>query len=188
MKSDLQLEREIFNEIAQDPGIYSKRLTVTVTDRTALLSGRVRDFWEKWHAERAARRVEGVKAVQTNLIVTLATPRGIVNLPARETPAQIAQHQRDAAESISRLLGFICGEAPQELRFEPSVAAIRHTIEDALAHRALARARQIKVDVDGGEVTLTGRVQSWADREAAKNSVWKIPGVRQVHDGMTLTG
>jgi osmotically-inducible protein OsmY len=36
-------------------------------------------------------------------------------------------------------------------------------------------------------VTLTGVVNSWSERNLARNSAWSAPGVRSVNDNMTVT-
>jgi osmotically-inducible protein OsmY len=40
--------------------------------------------------------------------------------------------------------------------------------------------------VSGTDVTLSGSIHSWAERDLATQSAWKSPGVRQVIDNMTL--
>jgi hypothetical protein len=41
--------------------------------------------------------------------------------------------------------------------------------------------------VEGSEVALTGIVNSWSERNLARNSAWAAPGVRNVNDNMTVT-
>jgi osmotically-inducible protein OsmY len=43
------------------------------------------------------------------------------------------------------------------------------------------------VEVSGTDVTLTGIVNSWAERQMANNSAWSTPGVGNVKDRMTVT-
>ena len=40
--------------------------------------------------------------------------------------------------------------------------------------------------VDGGDITLSGTVRSWSDREMARHSAWGTPGVHNVIDKMTI--
>jgi osmotically-inducible protein OsmY len=70
----------------------------------------------------------------------------------------------------------------------PSLSAtvVKSDIEAALKRRAAADAKTISVAVEGGDVTLTGTVHSWDERELAKRSAWASPGVRTVVDKMTL--
>jgi osmotically-inducible protein OsmY len=59
---------------------------------------------------------------------------------------------------------------------------IRNEIEHALERRAVREARHIDIDVRNGIVTLTGPVQSWAEREAVLGAARYTQGVRQVED------
>ncbi len=58
--------------------------------------------------------------------------------------------------------------------------------ESALTRAAIADAGKISVAVHGCDVTLSGTVHNWAERETATNSAWGTPGVRNVVDMMTL--
>jgi len=40
--------------------------------------------------------------------------------------------------------------------------------------------------VHGSDVTLSGTVHSWDERDTATHSAWGTPGVRNVVDTMTL--
>jgi osmotically-inducible protein OsmY len=42
------------------------------------------------------------------------------------------------------------------------------------------------VEVKGGDVTLTGTVHSWVERDLARRSAWSSTGVRNVVDKMNL--
>ena len=64
--------------------------------------------------------------------------------------------------------------------------AVKADIEAALKRRATADAKPIAVDVKGADVTLTGTVHSWAERDLATRSAWGSPGVRSVVDKMNL--
>ncbi len=75
-----------------------------------------------------------------------------------------------------------------ELNIKPSVtaSAVRSDIEAALKRTSIADARKISVAVHGNEVTLSGTVHSWDERDTATTSAWGTPGVRNVVDTMTL--
>jgi osmotically-inducible protein OsmY len=59
---------------------------------------------------------------------------------------------------------------------------IRAAIENALTRRAEREAKGIIVTVQDGEATLSGKVHSWAERQAAVESAWRAPGVKIVKD------
>jgi len=47
-------------------------------------------------------------------------------------------------------------------------------------------AQQILVEVRGIDVTLTGTVHCWSERNLARHSAWGSPGVRNVVDRTTV--
>ena len=55
-----------------------------------------------------------------------------------------------------------------------------------MQRRAKSDAKHISVDVRGSDVTLTGTVHSWSERELAANTAWMAPGVRSVVDNITV--
>ena len=68
-----------------------------------------------------------------------------------------------------------------------SLSAVKSDIEAALKRRAKADAQKISVEVRGADVTLTGTVHSWSERDLARHSAWGTPGVRHVVDNLTVT-
>jgi osmotically-inducible protein OsmY len=97
------------------------------------------------------------------------------------------QYQRLAAAASVRFLSGVTGVSDQ-IAIKPTlkVSAVKSDIETALKRTAVEDAKKISVRVDGSEVTLTGTVQSWAERETATTSAWGTPGVRRVIDRLTL--
>jgi osmotically-inducible protein OsmY len=55
---------------------------------------------------------------------------------------------------------------------KPAVSSVlvKTEIEAALQRRATNDAKSISVEVSGNNVTLTGKVSSWTERQLAKNS------------------
>ena len=47
---------------------------------------------------------------------------------------------------------------------------------------------RIDVQVSGDTVVLAGAVRSWWQREEAERAAWAMPGVREVHDRIMVTG
>jgi osmotically-inducible protein OsmY len=76
-----------------------------------------------------------------------------------------------------------------EIAIKPGVTAsvVKHDIEAALKRRATSEANGIKVAVNGSEVTLTGKVPTWAERDAAGSAAWSSPGVRNVIDNIAIS-
>lgn len=72
MKTDAQLQQDVMNELKWEPTIHAAEIGVAVKDGVVTLSGNVDSYGKKWAADRAAKRVFGVKAVTEEIKVTLA--------------------------------------------------------------------------------------------------------------------
>src|SRR3954447_4649810 len=71
MKTDSELQRDVLNELKWEPSVDAAHIGVSVKDGVVTLSGHVSSYAEKYAAERAAKRVHGVKAVANELDVKL---------------------------------------------------------------------------------------------------------------------
>lgn len=215
-KTDQQLQQDITAELKWEPSVHAARIGVEVKNGIVTLAGQVDSYSEKLNAEHAAQRVLGVKALATELKVQLNTAfskrsdadiAGAVqnvlswstSLPADTVKVKVEngwvtlsgnldwQYQRQAAKDSVRYLMGVTGVSDL-LAIKPAVSAtaVKSDIEAALKRTAAAEAQHISVAVRGSDVTLTGTVHNWAERETANNSAWGTPGVRMVHDEMTL--
>jgi osmotically-inducible protein OsmY len=217
MKSDSMLKSDVTEEITWDPAIRTpaSQIGVIVKDGVITLTGHPSSLAEKHAIERAAQRVEGVKALAVELEVKLA-------VGYERTDADIAQaveralewnalvphekikvmvedgcvtlsgelewaYQRQAAEAAVRdLLGVV--SVADQLVVKPSVksADIATKIEHALQRQASREARHIQIHVEGDVVTLRGKVHSWDERHAAHGAAWSAPGVAAVVDNLLV--
>ena len=71
MKTDAQLQRDVMNEFQWEPTVHAAEIGVAVKDGVVTLSGPVDSYAKRWAAERAVKRVSGVKAVAEEIKVTL---------------------------------------------------------------------------------------------------------------------
>ncbi len=78
MKTDMQLQQDVIEELKWDQSLNSTAIGVEVSDGVVTLAGHVASYSEKWNAEAAAQRVSGVKALAVELDVNLPAP---VNAP-----------------------------------------------------------------------------------------------------------
>jgi hypothetical protein len=91
MKTDMELQRDVLDEIAWEPSLCAPEIGVTVHDGIVTLTGSVENYSAKWAAEKAAVRVSGVRAVVNDLEVRLSTDN-------RRTDEDIARAASDALE------------------------------------------------------------------------------------------
>jgi osmotically-inducible protein OsmY len=215
MKTDAQIQQDVTAELSWEPSVHAARIGVEVKEGVVTLAGQVDSYSEKWNAERAAQRVSGVKALAIELKVHLsndnkrtdadiagsakktlewtgALPEGAIKVMVEAgwvtlTGAVDWQFQRESAADSVRFLMGVVGVSDQ-MTIKPSVSAavVKSDIEAALKRIATAEAKKISVAVQGTNVTLSGTVHNWAERQAITTSAWATPGVRNVVDTMTL--
>lgn len=98
--------------------------------------------------------------------------------------------QRATATAAVRYLAGVTGVSDQ-ITIKPSanvsVTSVKNDIEAALKRRAVSEANNIKVTVNGTEVTLTGNAPTWAERDAAGSAAWSSHGVTNVIDNIAIT-
>jgi osmotically-inducible protein OsmY len=215
MKTDLQLQQDVITELAWEPSVNAAQIGVEVKDGVVTLAGHVGSYGEKWEAERAAQRVAGVRALAVEMDVTLPGSSARNDVDIARAAANVLQwstyfaedtirvvveggwitltgaldweYQREAAErSVRGLMGVIGISNQIVLNPVASILPVKADIEAALKRRIHSDARHIRVDVDGADVTLSGTVHSWSERDAARNSAWATPGVRHVADSLSV--
>ena len=71
MKTDKSLKDDVLDELGWEPSVNAAHIGVTVKDGIVTLTGHVPSYGEKYSAERAAKRVYGVRAVADELDVKL---------------------------------------------------------------------------------------------------------------------
>jgi len=215
MKTDAQLKQDIIAELTWEPSVNASQIGVEVDHGTVTLAGHVDSFAEKWQAERAAQRVSGVKGLaveidvklpglskrtdgdiarsaQNNLEWTSWLPKDSIKVKAENGWITLSgevewDYQRQSAkDAVRSLLGVVGVSDDILVKPKTSMSAVKSEIEAALKRRANSDAQHISVDVRGGDVTLSGSVHSWSERELAANSAWSTPGVRKVVDNITI--
>jgi osmotically-inducible protein OsmY len=66
------LHRTILGKLTTDPGVDASRIAVAVDDSQITLTGTVRCYFERCHAETLVRSVSGVAGVQNEIDVRLS--------------------------------------------------------------------------------------------------------------------
>ena len=67
MKSDIQIQKDVMEELKWEPFLNSSEIGVAVKNGIVTLSGQVDSFSKKLAAERTAKKVAGVKAVAEDI-------------------------------------------------------------------------------------------------------------------------
>jgi osmotically-inducible protein OsmY len=94
--------------------------------------------------------------------------------------------RRAASDSVRTLMGVKGVTNQMTLASGVSSDTVKRDIEAALQRRLPDDAKHISVDVKDGDVTLTGTVHCWSERDQARHSAWGTAGVRSVDDNLTM--
>lgn len=70
VKTDRRLHEDVLYEIAQEPRVDHRDVAIAVRDGIVTLRGSVPSLAQKWAAEEAVKRVEGVRGIAEELQVT----------------------------------------------------------------------------------------------------------------------
>ncbi len=214
MSHDARLQKAVLAELNWDPSVPAGHIGVTANNGVVTLSGHVGSYAAKYAAERAAARVDGVKAVAEEIEVRLedrfkrgdeAIATAIVERLSWDTivphdciKAQVEDgwvslrgtvrwhFQKDAAEAAVRTLAGVVG-VTNHIVLQPrvDVTDVSNDIRAAL-HRSWFFDGDTKVSVDGGTIRLTGSVDSPRDRMVAERTAWAAPGAVKVENMLEI--
>ena len=215
MKTDSQLQKDVIAQLNWEPILHASEIGVAVKDGVVTLTGIVDTFTKKIVAEKAAKKVSGVKAIAVELQVGISpvferTDSEIaetvlnalkLHTAVKEDKIKIKvedglvtlegnvewEYQRKAAqEAVENLPGV--RDVNNLVIVSPTVLAanVRKKINEAFHRSATIDAEKVQIDAVGSKVVLTGTVRSIAEKEDAEEAVWAAPGVTTVDNKLTI--
>jgi osmotically-inducible protein OsmY len=215
MKTDNQIQKDVMDQLKWEPFLNASEIGVAVKNGVVTLSGIVDTYSKKLAAEKAAKKVSGVKAVAEDIQIGVS--------PAySKTDAEIAEavlnalkwHSAVQEEKIKIKVenGVVTLDGEVEWDFQrsnaktaienltgvrtvynfivlkPKITAsdIEQKIRAAFQRSATIDSGTITADVVGSRVTLRGKVRSFAEIEDAENAAWFAPGVTSVENRIEM--
>jgi osmotically-inducible protein OsmY len=215
MKSSTTLQHDVLEELRWTSGLRSGEIGVSAHAGVVTLYGHVETYTQKVAAEKAAKRVQGVKGVANELSVKLASgmerddtdiaeatvraltwnssvPEDRVRVTVRNGWVTLEgdvdwHHQKESAyRAVKDLTGVKAVVNSIGIKVKPAAPDIRQKIEAAFKRSAEIDAKNIGIEVLGSRAVLRGRVRSWAEHEEAEDAAWSAPGITAVENQLTV--
>ena len=215
MKSDASLRDDIIEELNWEPSVDSSKIGVAVKDGIVTLSGTVPSFNEKTDAEKAVKRVEGVKAVVQHIDVELKstsvrTDAEIAevaiknltwntNVPEQNIMVKVENgwitlegevswnYQKEAAKSaVKGLIGVKGVNNFIRIKSQIQPENLKEKIKNSFLRNASIDAENVKIEITGNKAILKGTVQSWAEKRQAEKAAWAAPGILEVENKLEI--
>jgi osmotically-inducible protein OsmY len=175
----------------------------------------VASYAEKIAAERAARRVGGVRALAEEIEVRYPSEKKTADDQIAERALKVMAwdamvpedavsvrvekgwvmlegsvpwyYQKSACEDAVRKLTGVAG-VTNLIKVKPRVEAadVKDKIMAALKRNAEVEADAIRITVKDGTVTIDGKVKAWYERDLVEQAAWSAPGVASVIDRVRI--
>jgi len=174
-----------------------------------------RFLFKKNTAEKAAKKVTGVKAIALDIEVNLPgnsvrndtdIADAVVNAlkwhsAVRENKINVKvesgvvtlegtvdwEFQKNSAKMlVENLLGVIGIVKNISIKQKSIVTDIKQKISSAFHRSATIDASGIEIEITGTKAILKGNVRSWAEKEDAENAVWSATGIDKVDNRLEI--
>lgn len=210
--ADVRVRDAVLRQLEWDPKVEASEVGVAAKDGTVTLTGFIDTYAGKLAAERAVKRVRGVRAVANDLEVRLTLERTDADIARDAVRAlelrgtvpdgvQAAVHtghitltgrvswvfQKIDAEKAVRHVRGVRGVS-NHIDVAPHAAErdVHRRIVQSLHRIADVNARHVSVDVTGSTAVLTGTVSTWLQREAAERAAADAPGIGHVDNRIVV--
>lgn len=215
MKSDSKIKLDVQDELQWEPSIDETKIGVAVDNGVVTLSGEVDSYGKKIAAEKAAKRVIGVKAVAEDIVIKLPSnlqksdteiAKAVLNalqwhssVPDNAVMVKVEDgwvylsgevkwsYQKDSAKYAIIDLNGVKGVVNSiTIKQDIKTHEIKEKIKEAFERSAEIDSREVTVTVDGHTVTLSGKVHSIREKEDAEKAAYNAPGIFNVINNLQV--
>ncbi len=214
-KTDAQIQEQVIRELKWDTRVDATDIGVAVHRGTITLTGAVNSWAKKLAALEAAHRVAGVLDVANDIEVKLPGDLKLDDTAIAQAVRQALKwsvlvpddriqstvstgmvtldgevdfwtEYEDAERAVHNLAG-VCG-VRNRIRIQPSKIAhdVRNSIQEALERHTEREVQHIGLSVREGVVELSGKVRSWAEKQAVLGATKGTKGVRFIDDHLSI--
>jgi len=214
-KSDDRLKEDVLGELDWEPAVTEAEIGVIIKDGAVTLTGTVPSYLEKVAAKRAARRVGGVRAIADEIEVRLPSETATTDeeiahriahvlewntqIPTDDIKAEVRNgvvtlrgdvdwnFQRTYTHrQVEGIQGVVSVTNNIHVRKRPAAQDVKKKIEHALHRHADIEASKVGLSVQDGIVTLSGEVDSFAEKDEIVDAAWSALGVSRVIDNLSI--
>ena len=216
MTIDNTLYADVMGKLEFEPSIDARDITISIKEGgIVVLGGTVKSYTEKYLAEKAVEKVEKVRGIANELEVNLAPTykksdadiakaaldvlKWTLFIPYEQIKVSVENghltltgevehnYQKERArEVVHNLYGLTYVTNNIKVKSGITPTEVKSKIIKEFERNAQIDANNIQVEVEGGNVTLKGRVRNFDEYREAKNAAWSVPGVTHVIDNLTL--
>lgn len=210
------LHEQVLEALEAEPRVDAAKVGIAVEDGVVTLSGTLGTFTEKWAAEAAVKSVKGVRGIANELRVDLPGMHVRDDADVAKTVVEVLRWSADLPQTIQAEVkdGFVtlhglvdwpyqredARDAVRHLTgvrgvyddlivkpYAVSPAELRRRIESRFQRLAASEAKNVEIEVeDGGNVTLSGTVDTLAERDEAESAAYSIPGTTRVYNDIRI--
>ena len=212
MKTDLEIQEDVAEELSFDPSVDAALIGVAAKDGVVTLTGKVPSYAGKIAAEKAAKRVGGVKAIAQDIEVELpafqqrndteiaaAALNALdweITLPKDAITVRVENGwvtlegrlgwqflKENAERAVRNLIGVKGVSDLITVTPHSSVAGdVREKIRKTFERSAGINANRVIIEMQNDTVKLYGSVRSWTEHDDVVRATYSVPGVAKVEN------
>jgi osmotically-inducible protein OsmY len=209
MKTDQILQKDVQDSLNWEPQLKTADIGVIARDGIVTLTGTVDNYYIKAEAEKVAKKVNGVKALVEKITVKPNPAKSINDTYIAEKILELFRssfsipderifvfvekgwvtlqgqvnwnYQKEAAKNVVAGLIGVCGITNNiTTKSDRKDALKKNAIEKAISDNAALQDDKIQVTVKDSDVTLSGLVKTFFEKEEAERIAWNAPGIWSV--------